>query len=35
MQKPSINDLIARMTPETLNRDDEWLNMPSVGKEIW
>ena len=31
----SLDTLIANIRPANLNRDDEWLNMPSVGKEIW
>ena len=30
----SLDALIANVRPENLNRDDEWLNAPSVGKEI-
>ena len=31
----SLDALIANIRPANLNRDDEWLNMKSVGKEIW
>lgn len=31
----TIDERIAAITPENLNRDEEWLNMPPVGKEVW
>ena len=31
----SLDKLIANIRPENLNRDDEWLSMKPVGKEIW
>ena len=30
----SLDALIANVRPGNLNRDDEWLNAPPVGKEI-
>ena len=29
-----IDELIGRITPENLNRDEEFLNAPPVGREI-
>jgi antitoxin MazE len=29
-----IHALIAAITPENLNRDEEWINAESVGREI-
>lgn len=33
-KRPSVDTLIARITPENLNIDHEWIDAPPVGKEI-
>lgn len=31
----SLKKLLRGITPENLNRDDEWLNAEPVGRELW
>ena len=31
----SLDELLKGVTPENLNRDNAWLNMKPVGREVW